>query len=466
MTTRYRHAALLALATLVACGGAAVRTAATPSTPTMRVPAPSPSPNPTAFTPTAAPGTVAARLWLGRNGEQPIIEVVDVPALHTVATMPAGVIAPDWTRMYTLSTDAGFGPALHVLDPRTGAQLDRVRTGTGLEFAEGNGFAAGSAAGMSPAGRRLVLDGGPTDGNGRRTTSEFSIYDTAALHATPQEVSLPGDFGFAAVDDASRNLYLTQYTLQADNTSTASLRRYDLVHDNLDHNPVVARGGGGAPETMNGANDSVSTRDGAWVLSLSIFGTSGPWVQALDLATATARRIPLPGNSPSSTSYDERDLLWSFTISHDGRHVYAANVALGVVADISAAPPFAIRTATLPTPPPSPSPASWWPLGVTTAEAKRILQGGALLSPDDRTLYAAADNGVAVIDTRTLSLRRTLLPDQPPESLALSPDGHVLYVVSAAQSGGLYQVDTTTAAVVSIPGYDDVSAVLRAAPPQ
>ena len=162
MTAQYRHAALLAMATLVACGGAAVRTAATPPTPTMHTPAPSPSPSPPTLTPTANPGTVAARLWLWRNGQQPIIEVVDVPALQTVATMPAGVIAPDWTRMYTLSTDPGFGPALHILDARTGAQLDRVGAGTGLELAEGYGFTAGSAAGMSPAGRRLVLDGGPT----------------------------------------------------------------------------------------------------------------------------------------------------------------------------------------------------------------------------------------------------------------------------------------------------------------
>jgi len=375
--------------------------------------------------------------------------------------MPSGVTTPDWARMFAVTIDDNFGTALRVLDPRTGALLDRVHVDAGMSLADGPGF-SGRSGGLSPSGRRLVLTGGPTDGNGRRSTTLLRLYDTAALHTAPHAVSLPGELTVTGIDDGGRNLYLTQYTMQSDGSAVVSLRRYDLVHDTLDANPVVPRGHGGQSATSD-ALDSIATQDGAWLLSLYVFDSSGPWVQALDLATGSALRIDLPNARPSSSSAGELDLLWSLSRSHDGRQIYAVNAALGTVVDITAAPPFAARTGTLPTPSPSPSPAAWSPFGVTSADAKRLLLGGSLISPDDRTLYAAGDNGVAVIDTRALTLRRTLLADQPPESLALSADGRWLYVVSAAPSGGLYQVDTTTGAVVSIPQYSDVSGVLRVA---
>ena len=46
----------------------------------------------------------------------------------------------------------------------------------------------------------------------------------------------------------------------------------------------------------------------------------------------------------------------------------------------------------------------------------------------------------------------------------MSPDSRWLYVVMASQSGGLYQVDTTTAASIAIPEYAYVSGVLRVEP--
>jgi hypothetical protein len=452
MASIRRHGALLSVAVVAACGGTAGRSAATPP-----VPAPTATPTVTAQPPPA--GLAANRLWLLYGGMSRSVDVVDVAALHRVATMPGGVVSADWTRMYAVG-HGDSGPVLSVFDPRSAASLDSVPIEGGMDLAGGVGM-TGAAGALSPSGTRVVLTGGPVDSNGRLTTSLFRIYDAAALHAAPHAVSLPGQFVFDGVDDAGRNLYLTQYAMQPDGSSKASLRRFDLVHDILDPNPL---GGGPAcnGNALLGAPfDRVVTADGAWQLTVYIFGSAGPAVHALDLATGAATCVGLPHATESSSHENEIDMLWSLARSHDGRDVYAVNAGTGAVAGITAAPPFRARSATLPTPAASPSPASWSPFGVTAAEAKRLLIGGALLSPDDRLLYAAADRGIDVIDTGTLTLRRVLLPDQPPQSLAMSADGHWLYVVLASQSGGLYQVDTTTGAAIALPGYASVSGVLR-----
>jgi hypothetical protein len=455
MASIRRHGALLSIAVVAACGGTVGRSASTPSPKSVAIA----TPNATVSAQPPA-GLAANRLWLLYGGTNRSVDVVDVAALHRLTTMPDGAVTPDWTRMYAIGHDLS-GPILEVFDPRSGAELDSVRAEIGMDLADGVGI-SGAAGGLSPSGRHLVLTGGPVDSNGRRTTSLFRVYDTAALHTPPHAVSLPGEFIFDGIDDAGRNLYLVQYTMQPDGSNTATLRRFDLVHDTLDPNPVGGATACSSNALLGAPVDRVFVAGGAWQLTAYIFGSAGPAAQALDLATGTATCVALPHPPASGASSEsEIDMLWSLARSHDGRHVYAVNAGTGAVVDIAAAPPFHARNATLPTPAASPSPASWSPFGVTTAEAKRLLIGGAVLSSDDRLLYAAGDSGIDVIDTRTLSLRRVLLPDQPPQSLALSPDGRWLYVVLASTAGGLYQVDTTTGAAIRIPEYAYVSGVLR-----
>jgi hypothetical protein len=58
-----------------------------------------------------------------------------------------------------------------------------------------------------------------------------------------------------------------------------------------------------------------------------------------------------------------------------------------------------------------------------SAEAKRYLWAGALLSPDGRTLYAAGTTGIAVIDTVALRSQGTWRSTVGVDSLALTPTG-------------------------------------------
>src|SRR5579864_2820643 len=231
MHTLRHHGALVAVATLVACGGAAGRGATAPT------PSPTPRATPTPF---SVAGVAAVRLWVLRYGQRSTVDIVDPAVRHTVASFPAGAISPDWTRLYSVSVDPGFGTALHVVDPRSGALLDRVHADATMDLPQMTGL-GGRDDGLSPSGRRLVLSGGPRDSGGDLATSLFRVYDTANLHAAPHAVSLPGSFSSAGVDDAGRNLYLVQYhtaTGSADTPAQFDLRRYDLVRDRLDPNPL------------------------------------------------------------------------------------------------------------------------------------------------------------------------------------------------------------------------------------
>jgi hypothetical protein len=453
MRTMRRHTWLAAAAVLVACGGTAGRAAATPSPH-------SPTPLPSATSPVpaiqaAAPqGTLPNRLWVLDNSRTGVA-AIDAVSLSTVATLPVGVVDQAWTRMYSVYGNS----ALLVTDASSGAELDRVPIEPGLALPLGIGF-GGLDDGLSPGGTRLVLTGGPRDSNQMLTTTLFRIYDTAALHRAPHAVSLPGEWRFDGIDDAGRSLYLAHDTLPQ--SGQYEVRRYNLVSDKLDSNPVAEKGT--VPDgPMSGSPFArVTTADNAWQLTVYAFGQHGPFLHALGLRDQFAFCIDL---GPAATTGSELDMLWSLVRSYDGRHVIAVNGATGHVVVLDGAPPFNARTATLPVPSPSATPAAWWTLGSTTvAEAKRAVIGGAALSADDRTLYAIGDNGIAVIDVASLTLRRWLVPDQPFQAMSLSPDGHTIYAVSAQGSTGLLQIDIAIGSALRLPSFANADAVLRVTP--
>jgi DNA-binding beta-propeller fold protein YncE len=449
-----RHLALATLGLLVACGGTAGRSAATPSSTPRSSPA---APGTAAAIPPA--DTAANRLWLLRAGAQRRIDVVEPASRRQLAQMGSGVASPDWSRLYTVSVEGGN--AIVVVDPATGAVLDRVPVDPFLDLPAGPGTIEGRA-GLSPDGRRLVLTGGPRDSSGRLTSSSFAVFDTAALHTSPHSLSLAGEWYFDGIDNAGHSLYLIHPLSSRD--GRYEVRHYDLVAGWLDSNPVARKILSGRDEgPMTGVPlDRVNSRDGQWQYTLYGLGAEGPFIHGLDLEHGTAICLDLPGAGSNGGS--ERELLWSLAINRDGR-VYAVNAATGHAAELDSASPFAMRVVALPVPSPSASPAAWWSFGSTTvAEAKRGLYGGSSLSPDGATLYAVAEHGIAVIETRTLKLLGLMLRDHDLQSLRVSPDGKWLYAVDAGQAGGLLQVDAATGASLALSAYSDAAAVLRVTP--
>jgi len=184
--------------------------------------------------------------------------------------------------------------------------------------------------------------------------------------------------------------------------------------------------------SQNGFRSSgVVSRDGQWLFALDsgdllAYGaTDTPFVLAVDLAGKRTQRIALP---IEQKSWDfEKYLLWSLVLTADGNTAYAVNPALGVVDEIDLQKMSVRRTA--------PITVSRAEGGALTtignllfpvAEAKRYVTAGALLSPDERTIYAVAFKGLSVIDRETLT-SRVWASEREFDNLAVSPDGALLY---------------------------------------
>ncbi|HEX4755432.1 MAG TPA: hypothetical protein VH661_06745 [Candidatus Dormibacteraeota bacterium] len=436
-----RHALLLGTAALVACGGPAVSIATVPSVHS------------------GLAGTAPvqpARLWVQQGSESSLssIIVLDTTRHQPTMTLPEGVITRAGTRLYTVG-ETPAGPALTAIDTATGRRLQTTTVPRGYDLpAFGPSQRAG---GLSPDGRYLVLSGGMPAVDASLTKSSFLVFDTTALERAPLRVDLAGSFHFDGISADGHNLFLLEDLGLPTAGGGYHVRRYDLVAHALDPRVIADKRTG--ERTMSGTpTDTVTSRDGAWRFTVYAFGAAAPFVHVLNLADATSFCIDLPMAPRDATL----DLLWGLAASHDGRFVYAVNAANGAVIEMPVDAAYQTRSGSLPVPTPA-SAAAWTPWGPLTAEAKRITYGAAAISPDDRTLYSVGELGVTVIDTATLTVRKSLVPTVPVISLTLSPDGRLVYAATTDSTAPLLQIDTRDGGWTSIAGSSQPLDVLRVA---
>jgi len=426
-----RHAAVLAAAGLTACGGTAVGIVASVRPP---------SPQHATLSLARAPYGV----WL-RNAN-------DIALVSTTGTveraLPAGVLTRDWSRLYAVT--GPVSPALRVIDPRTGRELRRMPL-PGVYQVPSAGI-SGVPEGLSPNGRWLVLQ--TPYPSSERTASDLLALDTRGVVAA-RRIHLAGDFTYDGIDNAGNNLYLIERTSLFNTTPDRyRVRRYDLRSRRLDPQVVVDKSEPG--EAMTGtALSRVASPDGAWQFTIYVFGNRGPFVHALNLATANAFCIDLPAPAISDSP---TQLLWSLAQSNDGSSVYAINGGSGQVLQIATGRfPRVVRTAQLSIATATPAALSRGP--VITAEAKLVVSSGAWLSPDGATLYAVTGDGVISVDTAELSVRSHLLEGETVRSLALSPNGR--WLAALTQRGAVIELDTTNGAAAAISAPADPLAILR-----
>jgi hypothetical protein len=344
-------------------------------------------------------------------------------AVRSVATgavqkeVPDGVLLPDGRTLITVETGT-YSVMIARVDRVTG---ERGRTTT-LQAYWKLRPTFGGPGGLSGNGKWLGLVGSAfnfSDPAGQWTGhSEFGVLDTE-LTSLPRVVKLDGNYTLETVSDDGRSLYLVEST-PPDRPTRSRLLVYDLASGAL-----VGPTGDELPPLNGFRTDPI--RIGAAAYSLIAFGQDAPYLVRLDVDAREVRVMRVPTERAAS---GETALLWSMAKTRDGKTLFVANPAAGVVNEIDVASLTVRRTGKLSAAPDGgilAAIASWI---VPVAEAKMIVRAGAILSGDEQTLYVVAEAGVRAIETRTLAPRQFAAAGQFAD-LALSPDGARLYALNA-----------------------------------
>lgn len=374
-----------------------------------------------------------------------LVNVIDTRSHKVERSLPSGTPSPDWAHLYSVR-----GATLLDLDPQTGATLHTLHMPGPFQLPPAT--ISGLPGGLSQDGRWLVLQAFDANGNDPPTATHFLQIDTSYKKAAKQ-IDMAGYFQFDAVSDDGQRIYLIQYL----SSNGYFVRDFNVSGGALDPNIIVDKTDGAA--AMSGLRLSgVPSHDGRWLYSVYLREHQGAFIHALNLEGNIAVCIDLPGSGYASSG---DGFHWSLAMSADGSHLYAANGAMDIVADIDTSNGFPnlTRTVRVGT---APQPAGL----VQGVEAKGFGSNGAAVSPDGKTLVAIGVHGVMWIDTASLKVTDSQLNDWTVWSLALSPNGDHLYAVS---DGGMI-------AEVSMTGTHEVStfaggpgqplAVLRVEPAQ
>jgi hypothetical protein len=265
--------------------------------------------------------------------------------------------------------------------------LDWYDAGRGTKIASATlaDGAAGSLTGVSQDGTRAVV---------RRVTTRTTTFGVVSQDGSQRAITVgPGQWDFDAL--RGDNLFLIRY-LKAGGYQVRlahlSSRKVEAAPLKDPHESGIIWG---VPYSR------LASADGRYLFTLYIGQNGGAMVHALDLQTAKARCIDLPGTGDygSATS-------WAMQLSKDGRTLWAVSPGYGRVVAIDIAQ-RKVRSAfriELPL----------WNLGNGTASA---------LSPDGTKIALADKETVAVVDLTAHSVAAR----NPGKAIALgyAPDGRL-----------------------------------------
>lgn len=450
---------MLVVAFLVAgCGAQAVapRPSATPAA----MPSATETPRPT-----NASNDV---LFLRSNGGlHATILAIDARTGQILRTVNDGAVTADGGTVYwPESVSGGTKTRVHLTDLASGTELRSFTVDGDLRPA-GNPQTFSPLAGdgrLTNDGRHLALMNIPYKLDGEWLTKLAVVNTETGAVESSAELRGQSTYGFITFAPDGRSLLLEQYGDGATRT-----RVFDVTAKKL-----LDLSGPGLTAT-GFRTAAVLSPDGRWMFRLDagsavtnctstdgpacVPNGSPPYLVAVDLVTRRATQLILP-NAQRSSDF-EKYLLWSLALTPDGATLYAVNPALGVIDEIDAREMSLRRSAPI-------TIARGGADALTTiarfffpaADAKRYLIGGALLSPDGRTLYAAARDGLSVIDTGSLASRAVWQQTHQFDTLRLSADGRRLYAMDNL-AGKLVMIDATSGAGLGEIRLQYVSAILR-----
>jgi DNA-binding beta-propeller fold protein YncE len=339
------------------------------------------------------------------SGSQ-LVAVINSRSQTAESRLPLGTLSPDGAHLYAVTSTT-----LQDIDPHTGAVQRTLRLPGSFTLPPAT--LGGIPGGMSQNGKWFVLQT-----SGAQATSHLLLIDTAQLKVT-NRIDLEGTFEFDAIDNTGTRLYLIEYT----NITQGYYRvRVYEVGAGLGSYTVIDKGGNGIPEPMSGVRLSgLFSPDGKWLYSVYARQGGGAFVHALNLTMPFAFCLDLPDSGSPTDSFH-----WSLALTADGKHLYAANGAMGSVTQIDNLDgynPSIVRTKQIG------APGATAGALVQNVDAKELGANGAVLSPDGATLVTTGSTGLVWIDTTTLHLRSRQLNTWTVWSLVGSPDGTRVYAL-------------------------------------
>jgi WD40 repeat protein len=216
---------------------------------------------------------------------------------------------------------------------------------------------------------------------------------------------LKGDFDVDTISADGASLFLIEHL----GATRYVIRLYDLRRAVLVDGALTSKG---SDKIMAGyAWGGVASPDGSWLLTLYVSTRRNvAFIHALNLTNSSPVCIDLPSGSGEFAELRN----YALTLSPDGQHVYAANPALGVVADVDLAQLAVARTYSLPS---------------------RHAGGraSAAVSGDGRMLYVASGRRLWALDSAFGVVRGPYRAASEVVGIGVSRDDRLLY---AAKSGG------------------------------
>ena len=272
-----RLAALLALVPLAAACGVTVKEA-TPTAPTS--------------------ASVFLASTAGASGP---VTAYDGASLGRRFELPRGLRAADGSAHYAL-----LGSALRRFDPLTGREMRSYKV-------DGKW----SLAAVSATGRWVALTAGRT---------QVRVIDTKSGQ-TAHELSLPGVFLVETISSEGDFLFLQQNFVDG----RYAVRDYDLAAGTLLQGSLATKG---QTVLMQGvAEGTVASPDGRWLLTLYVdTKRNAAFVHALNIVDRFPLCIDMPPCPKKCTVAQLR--RWALALAPDGRTLFAANPAIGRVAEV------------------------------------------------------------------------------------------------------------------------------------
>lgn len=407
----YRPARVIGLALALLLAGCAAQVA---------TPRAEPSPSASAKPSPANATTDVLYIQGAGSGADARISVIDARTGAIVRDLPNGVLSRDKSVVYTTETlKGGTQTQIRVLELASGREM-RSLTIDGYFHTLLDYYAPVGPAGD---GSWLVLTGDPIKLDDKYVT-RYAVVNTVSGAASSIELRGDWPYEFVAVSPDGKRMYFTDLS---SSSQPVGIRAFDITTRAL-ASASVAGSSWNKFQAGGWRSGIVTSGDGRWSYSVNTGTEESPFILALDAVNDRAQRIELPADQAAGF---EKAMLWSLVASNDGKVLYAVNPAIGAINEIAIPSMTIRRTAHIPV-----SRADGGALAALrqalfpVADAKRLLRSGATLSPDGRTLYAAGERGIAVIDTDTLTERTVLAKDVSYDTLALSPDGERMYVIT------------------------------------